>query len=721
MNKKVVIISIIICLACLTPIFIGETSPQTNLYVSNTMGAGWYDATHCHTLSDAIDNMSAGDTVYIWNGTYTDEINITKSCLIIGNGSTTVNFSHEFIVTSNDVNISNINISTLGTSLSTSHDNVTLHKCNTSNNIVDINGSNCKVQYCDVYKINIGGTQNQIIHNEVDIIFVDSNTNHLTFANNTITPGDAWAIFSSGTGYNSISIVDNNITEPCDGGIYISNCNHLNISRNIFERDGTSEVFYFYQCSNVILNSNNITCIESDAMMYPYDVTNFSIYNNKFNATTFLDYNPSHPATGSWNISKTLGTNIIGGAYIGGNWWSNYTGVDTDGDGIGNTPLVLGHGFTDYLPLTNNESIIHYHLYVDDDADPSWYNETNVHNISEAITNGSDGSNIYIYNGNYTESSLIFSKNQSFRGQNEFEVNVYTGSEVLILDTILLYNMTIASNFGERILYISSDNTRLDSIYVFGSIHNDELLRIAQTLHVTINNSIFYSNLTSNEGIMIIGGSGTSPATRHLNITNNQIINPTSGIEVWGCVKYMNVLNNTIYNNSNGIYTQWDEDDGLLYTTISYNHIYDCSSYGMYLHDNVGPLYIKHNNIHNNANGISMTGYYEKEVSCDTFSNYIYNITNLGLKSRKFNNYQCYNNTLWNVSDGMNFTFSDSVALSYNYVNASQTGYYLNFTNSEFLNNTAISCDVGVDFYCNTTTCYNNSFYYNRIGMRCQD
>jgi len=80
--------------------------------------------------------------------------------------------------------------------------------------------------------------------------------------------------------------------------------------------------------------------------------SNNSIYNNHFNNTN----NVWDDGFNTWNITKQAGINIFGGYWLGGNRWSDYTGRDTNRDGLGNTKTpyncsgnIVNGG--DYLPL----------------------------------------------------------------------------------------------------------------------------------------------------------------------------------------------------------------------------------------------------------------------------------------------------------------------------------------------------------------------------------
>ena len=80
------------------------------------------------------------------------------------------------------------------------------------------------------------------------------------------------------------------------------------------------------------------------------------IYNNYFNNT---EISVKSGSGNSYNTTKTPGTNIMGGSYIGGNYWGkpdgtgfSDTAVDKDGDGISDSTYTLpGSSYVDYLPL----------------------------------------------------------------------------------------------------------------------------------------------------------------------------------------------------------------------------------------------------------------------------------------------------------------------------------------------------------------------------------
>jgi len=135
----------------------------------------------------------------------------------------------------------------------------------------------------------------------------------------------------------NMQIRDNDVSDS-DTGILLFNSDSNNITGNTVRTNSVGIGIVWSSNLNII--SCNTIADQSLAGVWPlYQCGGNLFYHNNFVDNAMQVYNPGE--VNAWD----------NGYPSGGNYWSDYTGTDADGDGIGDTPYVINSWNVDHYPF----------------------------------------------------------------------------------------------------------------------------------------------------------------------------------------------------------------------------------------------------------------------------------------------------------------------------------------------------------------------------------
>lgn len=337
--KKLVLLLILFALtvAIASIIYLHVSLPQSTRYTGKI-----YIRTNGTVEPSNIPLQQVGNT-YTFTGDIFGNIVVEKERITIdGNGfklqgsgfgigndsgiGIDLNYSGNASFIVRNVTIQNITIQNYTTGILAGGNNVISGNTMTGNMLgINLNGDDCHIY------------GNKIIENEIAI----SSNGRDALYGNTITNNDCGI---QGTCRYS-PIFGNNITNTSSDAIILSYSNNNTISHNTITNSGRAAIHFVY-CWDNDISENNIA--ENDrGIDFFFDST--ASYNNTIVSNNFVN-NGVQVLNG--NVSVNYWDNGVRG-----NYWSDYTGIDANDDGIGDTPYTIDANNQDLHPLKEPYSI----------------------------------------------------------------------------------------------------------------------------------------------------------------------------------------------------------------------------------------------------------------------------------------------------------------------------------------------------------------------------
>ncbi len=326
MINKTVFIILIVCTLFLS-LFSGCIN-QDQSFSSYSIVVSSDGSADVNTISEALDLVSTGDSIFVRKGVYKEHVTINTSVDLIGEHQASTIIDGEGVDSVIIVNAEYVNIT--GFTIRGSGSLSTYYKMDAG---IQVNGFYSTITQCKVIDNTVGIqinnsnshrlSDNMLENNSYGMHLFYASLNHV--ANNTFENNRDYGCYAY-TSANRNEFVDN---------VFVNNKYALRIKaednqviRNYF-KDNKRGIWF--------------CCGAKDNIAYHNTVLNSTDKNGDANFMGNLWYDP----------------------LLGGNYWGDYAGVDDDGDGFGDTPYIvdeqhdrLPRNITDELPLM--KPIINY-------------------------------------------------------------------------------------------------------------------------------------------------------------------------------------------------------------------------------------------------------------------------------------------------------------------------------------------------------------------------
>jgi parallel beta-helix repeat protein len=406
----------------------------------------------------------------------------------------------------------------------------------------------------------------EVYYNKYGIVLY-SNSSYNTLSDSIINLNTHVGIQFSYSDHNNLTNITVNSTQYIGVALWYSNYNTLSnmvlISNGAYALDIDNSNYAIIKNSIIQNNSYGIYLTSSTANM---------IYNNLFNNSNNFLFGVIYP--NYWNTTETFATNIVGGNWIGGNYWGK-----PDGTGYSDTctpkrynfcdPYTLATDNIDYLPLSlkyvsppieiTNCTVIDTpgeYVLVNDIPYPAYYPDQ-FWCIQIAVDNVTLDCSYHSMTGNTSGSAIWFMNRNNVTVKN-----------------------CLANNYDE-IIWVKGNNSRFENIEVWSGhrgialVESINMTVINFTAHDLNGEGIATQNTNSSEftgiksysnnvGISLDNFNNTLTDSEFWNITDKAIsINGTGG----------HIVRNVVVRDSSkiGIWIDWSSNNNLIDSATIYN------------------------------------------------------------------------------------------------------------------------------------------------------